>query len=169
MDNVLTEAYAKDIKGVTDRDKASPYDKWAQMNLEHTNDWIVLTKKNHVSAEILWFLIDHSDRYNAIICSSAVLEEALGYSRPTVARAIKFLKDNNFIDIKKSGTTNIYLINKEISWKSWGNNFKYAEFGANVLISENEQFSSDDIKTKRYNMAMSDNVAASRSNCDVVQ
>ncbi|MCM1165879.1 MAG: replication/maintenance protein RepL [Lachnospiraceae bacterium] len=130
----------------------SPYDRWVQMNLAHVRDWVLLTRNNHVAAEVLWFLIDNSDRYNAVVCSSTVLEEALGYSRITISKAIKYLKENQFVEIKKSGTTNVYLINKEISWKSWGKNFKYAKFGASVLISESEQNNCEDTAVSRVNM-----------------
>ena len=66
-------------------------------------------------------------------------------SKPTVTRAIRILKDHNFIDTAKTGTTNIYFINKELVWKSWGTNYKYAEFGAKIIVSESEQ---ETIKTK---------------------
>lgn len=49
------------------------------------------------------------------------------------------LREKKFIDIKKSGTANVYLLNKELVWKSRGKNYKYAEFGAKVIISESEQ------------------------------
>lgn len=132
--------------------RASPYDNFAQMNLQHTKSWIALTKKDHIAAEILWFIIDKADRYNAVVCSAQVLSEALGYSRVSIHKAIKILKESGFIDIKKSGTTNVYLINRELTWKSWGSNYKYAEFGAKIIISANEQEESIDVKNKKVNM-----------------
>lgn len=143
----VEEAKEREIKEL----KASPFDDFAQMNLKHTKDWIALSRKNHTAAEILWFLISKADRYNAIVCSNQVLEEALGCSRITIWRAVNLLKECNFIDIKKSGTTNVYLINKDIAWKSWGKNYKYAEFGAKVLIAESEQ-EEIKVKTKKVNM-----------------
>lgn len=143
----VEEAKAREIKEL----KASPYDDFAQMNLKHTKDWIALSRKNHTAAEILWFLISKADRYNAIVCSSKVLEEALDCSRITICRAIKVLKDNNFIDIKRTGSANVYLINKDIAWKSWGKNHRYAEFEAKVLIAESEQ-EEIKVKTKKINM-----------------
>ncbi|WP_419852028.1 helix-turn-helix domain-containing protein [Actinobacillus pleuropneumoniae] len=38
---------------------------------------------------------------NSVICSYQTLMEITGYSRPTVARAIKHLKDNRWIDTVK--------------------------------------------------------------------
>lgn len=133
-------------------DKNSPYDNFAQMNLEHSKDWRLLSRQNHVAAEILWFLIEHSDRYNALVCSSKILEEALNYSRVTIFRAVNFLKDTGFIDVKKSGNTNVFLINSEIAWKSWGTKYKYAEFSAKVLIAESEQEQEKSVKNRRMNV-----------------
>ena len=44
-----------------------------------------------------------------------------------------------FVDVKKSGVTNVYLLNKTLVWKSWGTNYKYAKFADTVIISESEQ------------------------------
>ena len=133
------EAQEKAEQESRDRDRKSAYKNFAQMNLEHSKDWRALSRQNHVAAEILWFLIEHSDRHNALVCSSKVLEEALGYSRTTGCRATDFLKKTGFVDIKKSGNTNVFLINAEIAWKTWGNNQQYAEFSAKIIIAESEQ------------------------------
>ncbi len=59
--------------------------------------------------------------------------------RTSASNAIKILKEYNFITVYKSGTSNVYSINKNLAWSSWGNNFKYAKFDAKILISESEQ------------------------------
>lgn len=46
---------------------------------------------------------------------------------------------------------NVYLINKEIAWKSWGTNYKYAKFGTQIIISESEQERAT-VKDTRINM-----------------
>lgn len=119
--------------------KKSPFNNFVQVNLDYTNQIIQLARISPKGAQIFAFLVEHMDGYNALVCSSAVLQEALGMSRASVTRAVKVLKDSKFIDIKKSGTTNVYLINSELVWKSWGTNYKYAEFNAKVLIAESEQ------------------------------
>ena len=67
------------------------------------------------------------------------MQEKFGYSRAALSEAIKLLKEHRYIDVKKSGTSNVYLINKYLYWNSWGTNYAYAEFGANVIISASEQ------------------------------
>ena len=136
-----------------EREKRSPFTNFAQLNLDQTHALIQLTRKSPRAAEIFLFIIKAMDNYNALVCSYKVFEEALGMSSATVTRAIKVLKDSKFIDIKKTGTGNIYLINKELVWKSWGKNYKYAEFGAKVLISESEQEQQTEIKVKKQTVA----------------
>ena len=60
-------------------------------------------------------------------------------SRATVARAVKTLKERGFITVYKSGGTNVYAVNKNLAWSSWGKNYKYAKFDAKIIISESEQ------------------------------
>ena len=39
----------------------------------------------------------------------------------------------------KSGSTNVYFLNRELYWKSYGKNFARAEFGAKIIITASEQ------------------------------
>ena len=78
------------------------------------------------------------DHTNALACSYAVFEEALGKSKATVTRAVKVLKDNGFLSVLKMGTSNVYIINQEVAWSSWDNKKKYCKFNGNMLISHKE-------------------------------
>ena len=96
-------------------------------------------KKSTVAYCVMDFLASKMDRYNAVICSYKVLQEVFDYSRATIAEAIKLLKEHKYIDIVRTGGSNIYMINKQLYWNSWGTNYAYAEFGANIIISASEQ------------------------------
>lgn len=121
------------------RQKKSPYRRWVQMNKDayKAEDWLM--SQSPIAYRIFKFLINNMDSYNAVMCSQIVLQEKFNVSRTTVARAIKLLKDKQYIEIYKSGTSNIYAVNKEIAWNSWGNNYKHGKFGANIILSESEQ------------------------------
>ena len=131
----------QDKKEKEEREKAkkSPYDNWVQVNKDayKAEDWLM--SKSPIAYRIFKFLINNMDGYNAVVCSYQVLQEYFGISQDTVRRAIKLLKEKKYVDVHKSGTSNVYTVNKQIAWNSWGNNFKYAKFGANIIISENEQ------------------------------
>lgn len=86
-----------------------------------------------------WFFYLLLDRENALIVSIKTISEILGWSEPTVYRQIKILKDKNLVSIAKSGTSNIYFINSQVAWTTYGNKKEYSKFNANVLISKSEQ------------------------------
>ena len=120
------------------RQKNSPYSNWYQFNRDHTADMIWLTKNHPKAQVILLFLLDQMDDYNAVMCSYKVLEEALDMSTATITRAIRVLKEKGYLHIMKSGTSNVYVVNKDLAWGSWGKNFKYCKFPANVVLSATE-------------------------------
>lgn len=126
-------------KKLLENEKNSSFSRWTQYNNEHTKEmmWLAL---NHPKAHaILLFLVDQMDSYNAVMCSYQVLQEVLEISKDTIRRNIKILKDNGYIAILKSGTSNVYAINDSVYWKSWGNNKQYSKFPANVVLSLLEQ------------------------------
>lgn len=140
--------------------KKSPYQRFLQVNEERYNDEDWLIKNNPAAYRVLRFLTKNMDNYNAVICSYATMAEILGYSRPTLSSAIKLLKEKKYIDVVRTGGSNVYLINKELYWHSYGNNYQYAEFGAKIIISSSEQDqniekvnnnNNKEIKIKRYN------------------
>lgn len=120
-------------------EKKSPYERWVQVNKDYykAEDWLMA--KSPIAYRIFKFLINNMDGYNSVVCSYKVLQEYFDVSQVTVARAIKLLKEKKYIEVYKSGTSNIYAVNKKIAWNSWGSNYKYAKFGANIIISESEQ------------------------------
>lgn len=119
----------------------SPYKKWTQVNnsQEAFEARIWLMQKSTPAACILDFLVANMDKYNAVICSYKVMQEKFSYSKATVERAIKILKDHKYIDIVRTGGSNIYMVNKMLYWNSWGSNYAHAEFEAKVIISSSEQ------------------------------
>lgn len=131
------------------REKQSPYARWVQMNKDYykAEDWLMA--KSPIAYRIFKFLINNMDNYNAVVCSYKVLQEYFDVSQVTVARAIKLLKEKKYIEVYKSGTSNVYVVNKNIAWNSWGKNFKYAKFEANIILSESEQEQRAEIKAER--------------------
>lgn len=133
-----------------ERAKKSPYDNWIQVNKDayKAEDWLMA--KSPIAYRIFKFLINNMDGYNAVVCSYQVLQEYFDVSKPTVTRAVKLLKEKKYVDIHKSGTSNVYTVNKQIAWNSWGTNYKYAKFGANIVLSESEQLEQAKITTVKH-------------------
>ena len=131
--------------------RQSPFARFYQVNKDKSEYLRSCLKENPKALEVLFFIFDHMDQYNAVICSYKVLQEALGISQPTVARCVKYLKEHGFIYVCKSGTSNVYIANKSLVWNSWGNNTRYCQFPANVVLTatEQEEGSRRKFKTKR--------------------
>lgn len=133
----------------SERKKKSPYKEFVQVNKAtyKAEDWLM--SKSPVAYRIFRFLANNMDGYNAVVCSYQVLQEQFDVSKETIRKSIKLLKDKQYIDIYKSGSSNVYAINKEMYWNSWGTNHKYAKFGANIILSETEQEEYKTIETKK--------------------
>lgn len=109
-----------------------------------------IIRGNPVAAEIFYFLLEHMDRGNSLACSYATLQEITGTSKSTVTRAIKFLKQEQHLSVSKMGNCNVYHINADIAWTTWGNGKKYAKFNATIVLAESEQESSLELDTTRH-------------------
>jgi DNA-binding transcriptional ArsR family regulator len=135
-----------------ERAKKSPYQsgKWYQMNGESTKCLMALIDNQPAALKILLFLLQHMDTTNSLVVSYVVLQEFLGLSRATVGRSIKYLKDHNYITVYKSGTSNIYVVNDTIAWKSYGKNIKYSKFNATVILSASEQSTDCKIRMEKH-------------------
>ena len=135
-------------KTAEDKKKNSPFDNWLQVNNSKdaykAESWLI--RESPIAYQVLRFLASEMDNYNAIICSFKVMQEVLGYKRTSLSNAVALLKEHKYLDVKKSGASNVYLINKELYWKSYGKNHKYAEFGAKIILAQSEQ--EDTVKTK---------------------
>lgn len=121
------------------RQRNSPFKNFLQVNKETYKLEDKLMKKNPLAYRIWRFLANNMDHYNAVMVSYNVLMEIFDVSRTTIYRAIKVLEDGEYIKIYKSGTSNIYAINDNMVWNSWGTNKKYSKFSANIIIGESEQ------------------------------
>ena len=133
------EAERKAEEEEAKRKKNSPFRNFIQVNDDNyaAEDWLM--KTSPAGYRILRFIVTNMDNYNALICSYRVMQEKLGYSRPTISSALKILREHKYINVAKSGSSNVYFVNRELYWKSWGSNYKYAEFGAKIILSAEEQ------------------------------
>lgn len=110
-----------------------------------------LIQKSPVSAQILFFFIEKMGKLNnSVICSYQTLMEVTGYSRATVSRAIKHLKDHNWIDTVKVGSATAYCVNAQIAWRAANNQRHYAIFSSTVVASSSENSDFESNKKLRY-------------------
>lgn len=97
-----------------------------------------LTSKSPLAASILLFLTERMTRQNAVVVSQNTLAEILECNRVSISKAVKILSDQNWIQVVKIGSTNGYLINSKVAWRSHQSK-RYGYFNADVVVSETEQ------------------------------
>lgn len=125
-----------------DKKELTPEEKnidFVQISPETFSNFSELTKKNPISAQILFFLIQNMAAHNnAVSVSYTALQEILGYSRPTLSKAIKTLESDRYIEVIKQGTANVYVINEKVAWRKARNQRQYALFSATVVATSTE-------------------------------
>ena len=104
-----------------------------------------LIKISPPAAQIFMFLAEQADRTNAVVASGKALAKYLNLSEATVSRALKILSKKEedkepYLEILKSGGTNVFVLNPEIVWSAWKTGKDYCLFGnAKILITTDEQ------------------------------
>lgn len=140
---------SNDIISETQESHEKNYD-FVQVSRLYLKQMRSLARKSPLAHEILYYLVEHMGRTtNAVVVSYNTLCEVTGVSRPTVARAIKLLKDENWIDAVKIGNATAYCVNARAFWQAKRNQRHYAVFQATVIASESEQDSNFREKAKQ--------------------
>jgi len=98
-----------------------------------------LYKENRIAGDLFFFMSQHMDHTNCLIASMDVLAAAISRSRQTVSKTVKFLAENRYICVRRTGASNVYTLNADIVWKSYGHGKQYAALQGTVLLSSEEQ------------------------------
>lgn len=123
---------------------------FVQVSRAYMKDWRLLTRKSALASEILLYLVEYMGRTtNAVVCSHTTLMEVTGVSRASVARAIKILKEDRWMEAVKIGNATAYCINAQAFWQAGRNQKKYAVFQATVIASSSDQDSDFIEKSKQ--------------------
>ncbi|NFO89540.1 helix-turn-helix domain-containing protein [Clostridium botulinum] len=97
-----------------------------------------LGSENSMAFKLFMFVCKHMDGGNALCVSMQTLTELLETSRQTLSKAVKYLKDNGWLCVLKSGTSNVYIINPDVAWTSYSDQKQYCRFQATVVLSASE-------------------------------
>lgn len=127
----------------------SRFNNFGQWNYDKTEKFEKIAATNGLAAAIFLFFARKSDIYNKVICSYKVLQEQFNVSERTIGRAIQCLEENQLITIYKSGTSNVYVLDNNITWKSDGWRNEYCEFDATVILARSEQRKERSSKMKK--------------------
>lgn len=108
--------------------------------------------ENYTAYKLFQLLCKHMDGTNALVISMVALSEVMGMSRQTISKAVKYLSDNGWICVMKSGTSNVYIVNPDVAWTSYADQKASCSFKANVILSgtENAKFLKNPKATTHY-------------------
>lgn len=99
-----------------------------------------LVRLNPTAAQILFVLVEKMNKQNAVVMSYKTLEQITKRTRQTCSKAMKDLREANFINIVKVGNVNAYVVNSNVFW-STDNQSKerFSVFTATVVACGSEQ------------------------------
>lgn len=97
-----------------------------------------LYDQNATAGKLLFILAEKMNRQNALVCSYDTMSKITGLSRQTLYKAVKYLREHNWIQVVKVGTANAYIINSRAFWQSHGDK-KMTVFHATIVASSDEQ------------------------------
>jgi len=119
--------------------RGNPSQGWLQSDKDsHTPMW-QLGVKYPTALAVLHFMISRLQRgANGLVISAPALARAMGISERTAKSATAVLRDMKFVQILKSGNTNVYIVNSRVAWQS-ARGARYASFNAQIVVDEQEQ------------------------------
>lgn len=108
--------------------------------------------ENYTAYKLFQFFCKNMDGTNALVVSMNALSEIMDTSTKTVQRAVKYLKDNGWVCVMKSGTSNVYIVNPDVAWTSYADQKATCSFQANVILcgSENAEYLKNPKATTHY-------------------
>ena len=117
---------------------------WLQVDKKvHQKMW-QFGLKNPTGLAVLHFLTSRLHRgTNGVVMSYAAMAAAMGIADRTAKTAAAALADARFIQILKSGKSNVYIINSQVAWQG-ERGARFAAFHSEIVLAEQEQIVSVD-------------------------
>jgi len=115
---------------------------WVQTEREAHELFAKLIAKSPKAAALMHLIVARVGSHNAVVISQPTLAKMLDCHINTVAKSVKLLQEQNWIEVRRiggSGTTNAYIVNDRVAWSGKRDGIRYSLFSANVVISDTEQ------------------------------
>lgn len=112
---------------------------WTQTDQKAHKAMWQLGVKHPTAVAILHFMVSKLNRgTSGIVVSSATIASEMGISTRTVQSAVAVLRECKFLQVLKTGNTNVYIINSQVAWRGERGS-RFASFNAEITVSEKEQ------------------------------
>ena len=107
----------------------------SRRHIDHLNELAAASPSAHA---LLWKLCKAMNKQNAVMVSQESLMKLTGLSRATIKRSVNLLREQQWIEVLKIGTANVYRVNSAVFWQSRADG-RWASFSAEVLVNFDEQ------------------------------
>lgn len=122
-----------------DRGPGNHMQGWVQTDKQAHNAMWKIGLKNATALPLLHYMVAHIKRGSGgMVVSAHTLSTELGVSPRTVQGAIAVLKQWKFLQVLKSGNTNVYIINSQVAWQGKRGQ-RFATFNTSIKVHECEQ------------------------------
>lgn len=102
--------------------------------------WEKLIATDAVAARLMMRLLGKMNRRNAIVISQTTLAKLLGVSRATITRAVRVLREGQWLQQVKVGNMAVLVVNHAVAWSdSRELRGKFSSFEALVVADADEQ------------------------------
>lgn len=114
---------------------------WTQVSLEASERLRGLIGREPKAAQLVLALIERMEPGSGgvVIASRTTMAEIIGASLPTVARALKVLMDEGWVQRMRIGSAPALAINSRVAWTGQRGHLSHAVFSATVIASRSEQ------------------------------
>lgn len=111
---------------------------FVQVSRKYLDELDELAFRSPAARKLLTSLVKAMNRQNAVMVSQASLVKLTGLSAPTIKRAVALLREQQWIEVLKVGTSNVYRVNSSVFWQARADG-RWASFSAEVVLNFDEQ------------------------------
>lgn len=134
----------------------------SKVYIDEMNDLAQHAQSAH---RVLWTLIKEMNKQNAVMISQDSLCKLTKLSPATIKRSVALLREQQWLEVLKMGTTNIYRVNSNVVWQDRADG-RWASFNARVILNFDEQDSvtkaTPSVKTRHIPFVEADDGATVR-------
>ncbi|MBR8361666.1 hypothetical protein KDW10_30520 [Burkholderia vietnamiensis] len=111
---------------------------FVQVSRKYLDELDELAFRSPAARKLLTTLVKAMNKQNAVMVSQASLVKLTGLSAPTIKRAVALLREQQWVEVLKVGTSNVYRINSSVFWTARADG-RWASFAAEVIVNFDEQ------------------------------
>jgi hypothetical protein len=111
---------------------------FVQVSKIYIDEMNLLAQHAPSAHRLLWTLVKQMNKQNAVMISQDSLCKLTKLSSATVKRAVAMLREQQWLEVLKMGTANVYRVNSNVVWQDRADG-RWASFNAHIVLNFDEQ------------------------------